>query len=125
MNSAFTALVVDDSAIIRGQLKRVLGAAGIATIAEAASANDLTALYEKHRPDLVTLDVVMPGRDGVTAAAELLAKHPDAKIVMCTSVTARDKILAAQKAGVKHYVLKPFDPERATAIFTNAVKDKK
>jgi two-component system, chemotaxis family, chemotaxis protein CheY len=61
----------------------------------------------------------------VTAAAELLAKHPDAKIVMCTSVTSRDKILAAQKAGVKHYVLKPFDPERATAIFTNAVKDKK
>src|SRR5262249_29220804 len=118
----YTAIVVDDSAIIRGQLKRVLGAAGIATVAEAASANDLTALYEQHRPDLVTLDVVMPGRDGVSAAIELLAQFPEARIVMCTSVTARDKILACQKAGVKHYVLKPFDSERATAIFTSAVR---
>jgi two-component system chemotaxis response regulator CheY len=117
-----TALVIDDSPIMRAQLRRVLATAGFRVLAEAATAEDLTSLYERHRPDLVTLDIVMPKRDGATAAAELLARFPEANIVMCTSVTTRDKILACQRAGVTHYLLKPFDPERAVTMFQCAVE---
>jgi two-component system, chemotaxis family, chemotaxis protein CheY len=116
-----TAIIVDDSPIQRAQLRRVLTKAGFTILAEAGTADELDALYEQHRPSLVTLDIVMPGRDGATAAADLLARHPEATVVMCTSLTSRDKILACQKAGVSYFLLKPYDPERAAAIFRAAV----
>lgn len=115
------AIVVDDSPIMRMQLRNLLAQAGCHVVAEAASGDEVLALYAKHRPDLITLDIVMPGRDGVTAATELLAKHPEAAIVMCTSLTTRDKVLACQKAGVSHYLLKPFQPERAVAVFRHVL----
>ncbi len=117
-----TALIVDDSPIMRGQLRRVLSTAGFTIAAEAGTANELLELYERHTPDLVTLDIVMPGRDGAAAAAELLAKYPRAVVVMCTSLTARDKILACQKAGVSYFLLKPFEPENAVAIFRSILE---
>jgi two-component system, chemotaxis family, chemotaxis protein CheY len=120
-SAAPTAIVVDDSPIMRGLLRRALVGSGFKVVAEVASADNLVELYETHRPDLVTLDIVMPGRDGATAAAELLERHREAIVVMCTSVTTRDKILACQRAGVTHYLLKPFDQARAEAIFKYAL----
>ena len=116
-----TAIVVDDSPLIRAQLKHILGRIGCTVVAEGASGDDLRALYDRHRPDLVTLDIVMPGKDGVTAAVELLRDHPNARVVMCTSLTTRDKILACQRAGVCHYLLKPFDPARAEGVLRYAL----
>lgn len=115
-----SAIIIDDSAIMRSQIRRVLSSAGFETVAEAASADELVPLYERHRPDLVSLDIVMPGRDGATAATELLAKHPNAVVVMCTSMASRDKILACQRAGVSYYLLKPFDPQHAANIYRAA-----
>lgn len=115
-------IIIDDSAIMRSQLRRVLTGAGFSIVAEAGTADELLSLYEQHRPDLVSLDIVMPGRDGATAATELLARHPEAVIVMCTSLSSRDKIVACQKAGVSYYLLKPFNPEHAASIFKCAVE---
>lgn len=117
-----SAIIIDDSAIMRSQLRRLLVLAGFTVLAEAGTADELVSLYEKHRPDLVTLDIVMPGRDGATAATELLGRHPEAVVVMCTSMTTRDKILACKQAGVSHYLLKPFVPDHAVAIFRKAVE---
>jgi two-component system chemotaxis response regulator CheY len=111
-----TALVIDDSAIMRRSLKAILESAGLRVVGEAASGDDALALYEQHHPTLVTMDIVMPGKDGLTAATEILRKHPEATIIMCSSLAARDKILACQRAGVKHYLLKPFEPAKARAI---------
>ena len=108
-----TALIVDDSPVMRSHLRSILQQAGCEVVGEGARGDDLLPLYERHRPDLVTLDIVMPGKDGVSAACELLSEFPEARVVMCTSLTTRDKILACQKAGVAHYLLKPFQPERA------------
>ena len=116
-----TALVIDDSAIQRSMLKRILTDAGFRVVGEAATAETLVKLYEHHRPDLVTLDIVMPGIDGAAAAAELLGQHPEATVVMCTSLTTREKILACQRAGVRHYLLKPIVAERAASIFRHVV----
>ena len=116
-----TAVIVDDSPIVRMQLRQILTRIGCTIVAEAATGDEVKALYERHRPDLITLDIVMPGKDGVTAAVELLRDFPEARIVMCTSLTTRDKILACQKAGVCHYLLKPFDPARAEQVFKFAL----
>jgi len=112
-----TAVTIDDSPLIRNQLRRILDGIGVTVVAEGSSGDQLLALYQQHHPDLVTLDIVMPGKDGVTAAIELLHEFPDARIVMCTSLTTREKIVACQRAGVAHYLLKPFDVARATKVF--------
>jgi|SRR3954463_15399238 two-component system chemotaxis response regulator CheY len=119
-----SAIIVDDSPIMRAQLRKLLGVAGFTIVAEAGDGIELLGLYEKHLPDLVTLDIVMPNRDGATAAAELLTHHPEAVVVMCTSLNTRDKVEACRRAGVKYYLLKPFNPEHAVAVFRRAV-DKK
>jgi two-component system, chemotaxis family, chemotaxis protein CheY len=112
-----TAVIVDDSSLIRVQLRQILARVGVTVVAEGTTGDHLRPLYEQHRPDLVTLDIVMPGKDGVTAAIELLRDFPAARIVMCTSLTTRDKIVACQRAGVCHYLLKPFDAARAEQVF--------
>jgi two-component system chemotaxis response regulator CheY len=116
-----TAVIVDDSPIMRAQLRALLRQAGCDVVGEGASGDDVLGLYETMRPDLVLLDIVMPGKDGVTAATELLGRYPDAAVIMCTSLTTRDKILACQKAGVAHYLLKPFQPDRAVAVFRHVL----
>lgn len=121
----FQAIVIDDSPLIRAQLKHILLRLDCRVVAEAGSGDDLVTLYDRHKPDLVTLDIVMPGKDGLTAAVELMRDHPTARIVMCTSLTTRDKILAAQRAGVSHYLLKPFDPARAEQILRFALSGAK
>jgi two-component system chemotaxis response regulator CheY len=106
---------------MRAQLRKLLGTAGFTIVAEAGTGDEVLALYEQHRPDLLTLDIVMPGKDGATVAAELLALHPDANVVMCTSLSTREKIEICRKAGVKYYLLKPFKPEAAVAVFRRAL----
>lgn len=116
-----TAIIVDDSPLVRMQLRQILTRMGVTIVAEAGTGDEVMALYDQHRPDLITLDIVMPGKDGVTAAIELLGRYPSARVVMCTSLTTRDKILACQRAGVCHYLLKPFEPARASQVFQYAL----
>jgi two-component system chemotaxis response regulator CheY len=117
-----SAIIIEDSPIMRAQLRKLLNSAGFEVVAEAGVADELVALYDRHRPDLVTLDIVLPGRDGASAAAELLSAHPSAAVVMCTSLSARAKMVACQEAGVRSYLLKPFKPEHAIAVFRQAVE---
>jgi two-component system chemotaxis response regulator CheY len=117
-----SAIIVDDSPIMRAQLGKLLDLAGFSVVAQAGVADNLLELYEQHRPDLITLDIVMPGRDGATAAAELLARHPSAIIVICTSLNLRDKIDVCRRAGVKCYLLKPFNPDYAVSVFRRVLQ---
>jgi two-component system chemotaxis response regulator CheY len=112
-----SAIIVDDSPIMRTQIAKLLETAGFTVVAQAGSADHLLELYEQHRPDLVTLDIVMPGRDGATAAAELRARYPQAIIVICTSLNTKDKIDVCRRAGVRCYLLKPFNPDYAVSVF--------
>lgn len=117
-----SAIIIDDSPIMRAQLRKLLIRAGFSVVAEAGVGDTLLGLYEQHRPDLITLDIVMPGRDGAAAATELLARHPEATIVMCTSLSTRDRFDTCRRAGVKYYLLKPFEPDDAVAIFRRAIE---
>lgn len=116
-----SAIIVDDSPIMRGQLRKLLAASGFTVVAEAGVGDGLLALYEQHRPELITLDIVMPGRDGASLAAELLAAYPEANVVMCTSLSTRDKLDICRRAGVRYYLLKPLNPDHAAAVFRRAV----
>lgn len=116
-----TAILVDDSPLVRAQLRDILTGIGVAIVAEADTGETLPALYARYHPDLITLDIEMPGKDGVTVAIELRREFPAATIVMCSTMTSRDRMIACRRAGVLHYLLKPFDPRRAEQVFRFAI----
>ncbi len=116
-----TAVIVDDSPVIRLQLRHILSSIGVAVVAETGNGSEAEALYTQHRPDLLTLDVVMPGKNGVDIAVDVLRSHPHARIVMCTALNTYEKILRCKRAGVRHYLLKPFENARAQTIFQFAL----
>ena len=113
---SLTAIVIDDSAVSRAILRRGLTRAGFEVVGEAASAEQAVELFETHRPTLMTFDILLPQKDGVTAATQLLKKHPEANVVMCSSIAAKDKIIACRDAGVSHFILKPFSIEKVAEI---------
>lgn len=111
-----TALIIDDSASMRALLTLALRTAGVAVVAEAGTGAQALALYAQHRPDLVLMDIVLPGADGVQVAAELLRAFPEAQVVMCSSLTTRERLVACRDAGVAHFILKPFSVEKVAEV---------
>ena len=114
-------LIADDASFMRQMIREIIEPEGHEVVGEATNGIEAVDLFKELAPDLVTMDIVMPGKDGVAAATELLAAHPTAVVVMCTSMTTRDKVVACQKVGVAHYLLKPFQPERAIAVFRHVL----
>jgi two-component system, response regulator PdtaR len=103
-------VIAEDEAIIRLDLKEILVSAGYDVVGETGRGDDAIGLVDQHRPDLVILDVKMPGLDGVAAARQITAKHRVAVLVL-TAFSQRDLIEAAREAGVNAYLVKPFRRE--------------
>ena len=114
-------LVVDDAAFMRRRLREILQGAGYAVAAEGQDGIEALELYETHRPDLVTLDVVMPRMTGVEALQELRRRHPEARVVVCSSISDEPSIIEAIGLGARDYVLKPFTPERVLEAIRKAL----
>lgn len=112
------AVVIDDSKVMRRVLGISLERAGFEVVAEGETGTVAVELYEQHRPDLITLDIVLPGMDGVGAAEQILRRNPNAVVVMCSSINSRDKILRCRELGVRHFILKPFTIEKVIEVLT-------
>lgn len=104
-------LVVDDSKFMRMLLGDLLSRNGF-EVFEAESGEEALEVYRKERPDLVTLDILMPGRDGIETVGDLREEDPKARIVMVTALGMEDYIQRALEAGADGFILKPFSPER-------------
>jgi DNA-binding NarL/FixJ family response regulator len=104
-------LIADDHAVVREGLARLLPTAGdVEVVATASDGEEAVALYEEHGPDVVLMDLSMPEVGGTEATRRILAAHPDASIVILTSFSDREQILAALDAGAIGYMLKDADP---------------
>lgn len=112
-------LIVDDAMIMRMKIREVATKAGWTVIAEAANGADGVRLYEEHRPDMVTLDMVMPEMDGLAALKAIRDRHPDAHVVMVSAVNQKDKLRECIAAGAVDFVVKPFDPNHLQSFFEN------
>lgn len=104
-------LVVDDSKFMRMLLGDLLSRNGF-DVLEAESGEEALQIYRKEKPDLVTLDILMPGRDGIETVGDLREEDPKARIVMVTALGMEDYIQRALEAGADGFILKPFSPER-------------
>lgn len=100
-------LVVDDHAMVRMGLKAMLALEpDFAVIAEAEDAEDAVLRYREHRPDVVLLDLRMPGGSGVVVVRRILKEFPAAHIIMLTSFDLEEEVFQSLDAGAKGYVLK-------------------
>jgi len=116
-------LVVDDAAFMRKQLRDILEASGHEVVAEGEDGDEAVRLYENHRPEVVTLDLVMPRRGGIEALQELRRRFPDARVVVCSSVSDEPTILEAIGLGARDYVLKPVNPAKLLEAVRKAAGD--
>lgn len=102
-------LVVDDERFIRTILGRMLTELGLEVVGSAASGQEAIDLCSSLRPDLVTLDIAMPGMDGFEALRGILAREPQVRVLMSTSFNDRRFVAEAVKNGARGYLTKPFD----------------
>lgn len=111
-------LIVDDSTIARRNLKTVLQKAGHTIVAEAENGMQAFREYTTHMPDVVTMDITMPVMDGVASVRQITGEFPDAKIIVISAIDQKPMIMKALEAGAKHYILKPFLPEKLIAAIS-------
>jgi two-component system NarL family response regulator len=105
--SRISLLVVDDHAMVRMGLKAMLGLEpDFAIIAEAEDAEEAVLRYREYRPDIVLLDLRMPGGSGVVVVRRILKEFPVARIIMLTSFDLEEEVFQSLDAGAKGYVLK-------------------
>jgi len=105
-------VIVDDHAVVRRGLAALLATEpGIAVAGEAAGGGEAVALVARLRPDVVLMDLVMPGGDGVDAIRRIAADHPESRILVLTSFAGAERVVPALQAGARGYLLKDAAPE--------------
>jgi two-component system chemotaxis response regulator CheY len=105
-------LVCDDAIFMRTMISDILSQAGFEVVGEAESGIQAVAKYRELKPDLVTMDIVMPDMGGIEAVREICKSDPDAKILMCSAMGQQALVVEAIQAGAKDFVVKPFQPSR-------------
>ena len=101
-------LIVDDAAFMRMMLKDILTKGGFEIAGEAGDGNEAVAKYNELKPDLVTLDITMPNKDGIQALKEIKAADPNATCVMCSAMGQQSMVIEAIQSGAKDFIVKPF-----------------
>lgn len=108
-------LVVDDSKFMRRMLSDILTQEGHQIVGEAENAVEATSLYKKLRPDLVTLDIIMPeveGTNAMSALKSMLEADPKAKVVMVSAMGQEEVVQECIQMGAKDFIVKPFRPPK-------------
>ena len=102
-------MVVDDSRFIFEQMLEILEGTEFETIGYCMTAEDALKTYPELLPDIVTMDIVLPGMDGLEASEKLLQKYPDARIVIVSSLAYDETEEKAAELGIQSFLFKPFD----------------
>ena len=114
-------LVVDDAAFMRKIVSDALAKGGHEVVGEAGNGNEAVARYQELRPEVTTLDITMPEKDGLTALQEIMALDPAARVIMCSALGQESKVLESIKIGAKDFVVKPFQPDRVLGAVDKAL----
>jgi len=105
-------LIVDDHAIVRRGIRALLSeSGGFEIVGEMANGEEAVLAAAESQPDVILMDLLMPGMDGIEATRHITRQHPDARILVLTSFAADNKFFPAIKAGALGYLLKDSSPE--------------
>ena len=114
-------LVVDDALFMRKVVSDTLTAGGHEVVGEATNGVEAVAQYESLRPELTTLDITMPEKDGLEALGEIMSRDPKARVLMCSALGQESKVLSSIKLGAKDFVVKPFQADVLLEAVTKAL----
>ncbi len=115
-------MVVDDSRVAYAEMRKMLEGSEIEIAAFCRSGEEALEQYEQVQPDLVTMDIVMPGIDGMETCRKMLERWPDSKIFMVSSMAYEDMIDTAAGMGAKGFLFKPFTQESLLKGLRGALK---
>ena len=114
-------LVVDDALFMRKMVSDALLKGGHEVVGEASNGAEAIEQFRALSPELLTLDITMPEKDGLEALREIIALDPTAKVIMCSALGQESKVIESIKAGAKDFVVKPFQPERVLDAVSKAL----
>jgi two-component system chemotaxis response regulator CheY len=109
-------LVVDDALIIRKMITELAKECGWNIAGEAKDGQEACEIYRNQKPDLVTMDMVMPNMDGLEALKKIRELDANARIIMISAVNQKDKLAESIQAGASDFIVKPFDKNRLKAL---------
>jgi len=115
-------LIVDDTLFMRTLLKNILFSGSHDIVGEAGDGEDAIQKYTSLQPDLVTMDIVMPKKNGIEALKEIMTINPKARVIMCTAVGQEQMVKLAIKTGAKGYIVKPFQAPKVLEEINNVLK---
>ncbi len=107
-----TVLVCDDAIFMRTMISDILSQAGFDIVGEAETCVQAVEKYRQLKPDLVTMDIVMPDMSGIDAVREIIKDDPNARVLMCSAMGQQALVVEAIQAGAKDFLVKPFQPSR-------------
>lgn len=114
-------LIVDDAAFMRMMIKDIISKNGFVVTGEAENGQQAVEMYEKLKPDLVTMDITMPEMDGITAVKKIRQLDPEARIIMCSAMGQQAMVMEAIQAGARDFVVKPFQQDRVIQALKKAL----
>ena len=109
-------LIVDDALFMRTMLRNIFVESGFEVVGEAGNGNDAVEKYRALVPDLTTMDIVMPEKNGIEALKLIMAFDPRARVVMCSALGQESLIIEALEAGARDFIVKPFKPAKVVEV---------
>lgn len=109
-------LVVDDALFMRSMLRNIFVGSGFEVVGEAQNGIEAVEKYQQLTPDLVTMDIVMPEKNGLEALRQIVSLDSKAKIIICSALGQESLIMEALEAGARDFIVKPFKPPKVIEV---------
>ncbi len=118
-------LIADDTLLVRVLLRTILAEAGHVVVGEATTGRDAVSLFRLYHPDIVLMDITMPGQDGLKAMEEILAQSAETQIIVCSAMAFRRTAIEAMSRGARDFITKPFRPQTVLQAVEGALHRRK
>lgn len=118
---AVNVLIADDLAFIKIVLRDILEKSGFRVVGEASNGDEAIARYLDTRPDVVLMDITMPGMDGLSALKKIREIDPAARVIICSAIGQQRLIVQAIEMGAMDFIVKPFQPQRVVSALKKAL----
>jgi len=118
-----TLMIIDDSPFIAMEIKDIVTKAGYDVVAHARNGETGIEKYREFMPDVVTIDIIMPGIDGIETATEIRKINPEARLVMLSSLCDDDTMKELNDFNLNYVVEKPIDPDKLIEALNKVFED--
>ena len=118
---AVRVLIVDDALFMRRMIRDIFSREGFEVVGEAENGAEAVRLHRELKPDLTTMDIVMPVLDGLSALREVVRMDPRANVIMVSALGQESLIAEAIEAGARDFIVKPFQASRVLKVVQSAL----